>query len=292
MKENRIIETQVERIVIPPDSRERILTQPSPNIHCMDDYNILIAGISELTKGYSAERFPSYYNMILYVYSGSAQVEENGTTQRLNAGEVMTAPIGHTFSYAPLTDHWEIAWIHLVDSPNWNPLFFDTITIRPAQWGQLVKNLMETFITESNTRRADSRQPLRLCTEMISCYLKRELGMENATELKARETLQNLWSQAHADLPRKWTIDELAASAGLCKTYLHRLCTKFYNKSPMNMITTMRMERAAELLSYSNYTLEMIAGEVGYESAFTFSKAFKRYAGISPKEFRQKQSAT
>ena len=127
---------------------------------------------------------------------------------------------------------------------------------------------------------------------MITCYLKRELGTENPTDLKARETLQNLWSQVHADLTRKWTVDELAASAGFCKTYLHRLCTKLYNTSPMNMITTMRMERAAEMLIFTNYTLEMIAGEIGYESAFTFSKAFKRYASISPKEYRQKQSAT
>jgi hypothetical protein len=34
----------------------------------------------------------------------------------------------------------------------------------------------------------------------------------------------------------------------------------------------------------------MIIDEIGYETPFSFSRAFKRYAGISPKKYREWQT--
>lgn len=42
------------------------------------------------------------------------------------------------------------------------------------------------------------------------------------------------------------------------------------------------MQQAEELLANSDLTVQAIAQSVGYTDSFTFSKAFKRYQGISP----------
>jgi len=85
------------------------------------------------------------------------------------------------------------------------------------------------------------------------------------------------------------TVRELSSLAGLCKTSLFRLCEKIHRMTPMEMVTTMRMELASELLSFTNCTLAMIADQTGYKNAFAFSKAFKRRSGTSPKDFRRLQ---
>ena len=48
-----------------------------------------------------------------------------------------------------------------------------------------------------------------------------------------------------------------------------------------------RMRRAEEMLQSTGYKLHQLAAALGYETPFAFSRAFKRYAGISPKQFRK-----
>ncbi|MFA6173366.1 MAG: AraC family transcriptional regulator [Kiritimatiellales bacterium] len=285
----RIIKTSVETVVIPAESREYFLTQPSPDVHCMDDYKIMLAGVSQLTPGYFVERTPSYFNLILYCHRGSALVKGTNQTMEIRPGEVMMIPTGSTYSYKPLGSRWDIVWAHLDNSPEWNSRLGTTLVIRKAQWGAQVKKIMESYIEEANTRRPDSPHALKLCIELLAFYLKRELRPDTPEVIEALARLQALWGSVHENLQHKWTVEEMASSAGLCKTHLHRLCLKLHKTTPMNMVTAMRMEQAAEMLSFTNYTLTMIADGIGYENAFAFSKAFKRYAGISPKEYRSKQ---
>ena len=49
----------------------------------------------------------------------------------------------------------------------------------------------------------------------------------------------------------------------------------------------LRLQRAQELLESSNDKLEVIAANVGYDSAIVFSRAFKRWIGRSPSEYRR-----
>jgi len=56
-----------------------------------------------------------------------------------------------------------------------------------------------------------------------------------------------------------------------------------------DLITELRYERAARLLRESDATALEIALEVGYEDPSHFSRAFKRIASVSPREYRRQQ---
>ncbi len=47
------------------------------------------------------------------------------------------------------------------------------------------------------------------------------------------------------------------------------------------------MQRAARLLAQSDLPVEDIAYQVGYGSAQSFSRAFRRQYGLSPREYRR-----
>jgi AraC-like DNA-binding protein len=51
----------------------------------------------------------------------------------------------------------------------------------------------------------------------------------------------------------------------------------------------MRIQRAQEFLEKTGDKLEAIAPEVGYDSALVFARAFKRWVGLTPSEYRQKR---
>ena len=51
-------------------------------------------------------------------------------------------------------------------------------------------------------------------------------------------------------------------------------------------LTTVRMEKAAELLTARGLTIREVAFRVGYRQPAQFAKAFRRHHGVSPSDFR------
>ena len=58
----------------------------------------------------------------------------------------------------------------------------------------------------------------------------------------------------------------------------------------MTYLTGWRLALAADRLREGDATLEAIARQVGYGSAFALSSAFKRVYGVSPQEHRGRGS--
>ncbi len=92
----------------------------------------------------------------------------------------------------------------------------------------------------------------------------------------------------HADFARAWTLEALAAGAGLSRTALAERFRQAMGDTPMNYLRMVRMQRALRLLSETPLNLEQVALEVGYQDAFSFSKVFKRVMGESPRDFRRR----
>lgn len=82
-------------------------------------------------------------------------------------------------------------------------------------------------------------------------------------------------------------ITEMRTSAlGVSRTRLYRMVKRHHETSPARLVERLRMDEARRLLLESRHSIEVIADQVGYASAFSFSPAFKRFVGKSPLRFR------
>ncbi|MFI6775811.1 AraC family transcriptional regulator [Nocardia sp. NPDC050412] len=84
-----------------------------------------------------------------------------------------------------------------------------------------------------------------------------------------------------------WTVASLAEAVGVSRAALARRFTDLVGEPPMAFLTEWRLALAADLLQESDATIESIARQVGYGSAFALSTAFKRHFGVSPRDHRQ-----
>ena len=84
-------------------------------------------------------------------------------------------------------------------------------------------------------------------------------------------------------------VSDIADYIGINRSYLSGCFRKHLNTSPQEYIINFRMDRACALLETSEYTIQAIASEVGYEDPLTFSKTFKSFRGLSPTEYRKKK---
>ncbi|MFF9012614.1 cupin domain-containing protein [Streptomyces sp. NPDC014870] len=91
------------------------------------------------------------------------------------------------------------------------------------------------------------------------------------------------------DPAHPWTVSSLAAAAGVSRAGLARRFAELVGEPPMAYLTGWRLARAADLLRQTDATVESVARQVGYSSAFALSAAFKRVRGVSPQEFRRRE---
>lgn len=84
-----------------------------------------------------------------------------------------------------------------------------------------------------------------------------------------------------------WTVASLAEAVGVSRAALARRFTDLVGEPPMAFLTEWRLALAADYLQESDATIESIARQVGYGSAFALSTAFKRHFGVSPRDHRQ-----
>ncbi|MDR1701831.1 MAG: AraC family transcriptional regulator, partial [Sporomusaceae bacterium] len=81
----------------------------------------------------------------------------------------------------------------------------------------------------------------------------------------------------HNNYTQKITIKELAAIENYNPTYYCEWFVKKFSQTPLQYMTSLRMEKAKRLLADTNFTVLQIAVQLGYESESSFSKKFFNY---------------
>lgn len=87
----------------------------------------------------------------------------------------------------------------------------------------------------------------------------------------------------------KITLDEIAGRLHANRSYLSRL---YKSRSGMNLfdhILRLRIEKAKEYMLRTDYKIYEISEAVGFDDTGYFSRVFKKYTGMSPKDFKNGQ---
>jgi AraC-like DNA-binding protein len=99
-------------------------------------------------------------------------------------------------------------------------------------------------------------------------------------------TVTSALSAMHAEPARAWTLDSLAGELGVSRATLVRRFTALVGEPPATYLTKWRMDLAARRLRDTDETVDSIAGSVGYQSVYAFSRAFSRARSIPPGRYR------
>ena len=87
------------------------------------------------------------------------------------------------------------------------------------------------------------------------------------------------------------SVEDIAESSGLNRSYFGKIFREAVGKSPQEFLISYRMIKAAELLKRTRYSVSQIGAAVGYPNQLHFSRAFKSVYGVSPRNWRNANSA-
>ena len=82
------------------------------------------------------------------------------------------------------------------------------------------------------------------------------------------------------------SVRELADMCGVSEGYFRAIFTSQTGQSPIDYATTLKINRAKELIRSGLCPISEAAASVGFEDIAYFSRVFKKQIGISPREYK------
>lgn len=274
-----------ESIVFPAGSREDFLEVHRQPHSLYEDHAVRLAGISTLPPGYWVQRQHAEDHLLLFALAPGLRLEGPKKVS-LKPGDLLIAPKDSTYRYKT-TSPCKFLWFHFMSDPHWNHLLQHAVRIRKALYTEEMKRLVLSHLAESDRHQVDRHFFCEGYESLLVAYWERELHTnQSVDEFEKMQQLQNLWAKVREDPSRTWTTEALSQLSGFSESTLHRLTWKMQHSTPQDMVRKARMERAAALISRGALIQDAVATQVGYGNAFSFSRAFKKHFGVSPKQFR------
>lgn len=121
-------------------------------------------------------------------------------------------------------------------------------------------------------------------------YADRKIAAETAAPLLTR--LDNWMGSEHPYLNANLTLAQVADELKISPHHLSQLLNDNLGKNFANYLNSFRVAAAQEKLKEgTNYTLEALGYDCGFNSKSTFYTAFKRHAGLTPAQYQKQVSA-
>jgi AraC-like DNA-binding protein len=164
---------------------------------------------------------------------------------------------------------------------------------RPVDGSAWVTDLLRLALAEGGSKRAGSESILAKLSELMFVEVIRR-HIESLPE-GARGWLSGLRDPhigmalrlIHARPAKQWTLEGLAQEVGLSRTVFAGRFTDYVEVSPMQYVARWRLQLASRLLEQAGVSISQAGAEVGYESEAAFNRAFKKFVGVTPGEWRR-----
>jgi AraC family L-rhamnose operon regulatory protein RhaS len=150
-----------------------------------------------------------------------------------------------------------------------------------------IRDLLENYKAEPNI----SRMKLHINELIMETYemLKKSKHPLDTSLTHAQRTVELFLSDLVNHLPLEWTLETMAKHCGMGRSQFSNYTRKIINQSPMNYLIEVRVAAAKKMLQENtSLNITEIAMACGFQSAQYFATQFRKYTGISPRDFRRK----
>ena len=243
-------------------------------LHAHDDYFQLIFIVSGTGDALiDAERRPFHAGQMLFLRPGLKHGLQAGPTD-----PVRTLDTKFVLHRANLR-----AACRRLDAfhPKVDPRVFallEAIHAEARRHGPFTNELCQTLFAQLLLRLLQQEPPATLAPLATTTVTADDDDLAQRLERFLRENCASLINQ-----------QTLSAALHYSYRHLHNVWLKHHRESPLQALWHYRVDRATQLIRYSDYELKRIAELTGFASVHHFTRVFTRFAGISPARWRQRE---
>lgn len=233
---------------------------------------------------------------LLYISAGRTYFSLDGGQREISAGSMVLYRPGESQEYYYQSeDSPEVYWVHF--SGYEAPRILDKIGFSdtPVLFCGLSYHYPELFrqiILELQLKRPCFEELLCFYLQHIFTEIHRsqlEISADKYQNLEDMETAVHYFNEFYT---RNISIEEYARDRHMSVSWFIRCFKQYMGISPMQYITSIRINKAKELLMNTNYSVQEISSLSGYENPLYFSRIFHKQTGFSPSHYRKEAGLT
>ncbi len=264
--------------------------------------NRMIFSVSDVIQqechAYDIVRFPFITPFFCFIRKGTGYVEVNGTTHRLETGNVLffdptlelkiQADEQHSLElyvvlFTYLTESKQLNNQHLYEKEGYFPIKGEIYIRSQSQ----ILHLLEELNASMKSIDESERFRQKILLERLFYIFVQDLYASTTSE-DALQAIEHTVKYVDRHYMTKISLEDLSKKARVSPSYYSRLFKMSTGVSLSDYVTRLRINRAKELLLMPNYRCKEVAQSLGYVDEFYFSKMFKKVLGVSPTDYTQK----
>ena len=242
-----------------------------------------------------------------YFIKGSGVYDINEHKIHFNAGDIVFVPIGAKHKISNIDEDIEFVdiWFDAEKLKLGEKSFIDdcyrVFSKSPANKHYIINGSSENYkmlrdvivgiYDESIKKCVGHFSVLRSLLGVLLVMFFREFNIDIADDhimLSAKnDGIEKSMEYICDRLGGKFTLDELAKVACMSRKHYCTTFKKINGTTPWEYITSKKIEMACELLITTKKTIIEIAFECGFSNSANFNRAFRKYSGKTPSEYRK-----
>lgn len=237
---------------------------------------------------------------IIYFIRGSYEVYREERNQKVKGGTIYFVPLHEVHSVRSLIDEGEyISVIVDLSAISMNPEhYFQKSFVQPLQNGNLrlprmlssrdpgYKELV-VYLEQLRAQPVDAIKRfscvMGFCAELMQYCTVTENNVHAVQEQYS--LVKACVDYMHANYSQVISLEKLASHVHVHPNYLCAVFKKDVGMTVLEYLSSIRIERARDLLGRKNLSITQIAEQCGFRSISTFQRTFKAYTGTTPSKF-------
>ena len=250
----------------------------------LERFGFIQCGIAHCRELFTIQRTNMHKHMLLYTVKGKGWLKSATQQFALEPGSLAVVPAGIINTFGIEQEDWQIAWVFLDPSKNWQGLVNASIDYHLTSVTEAVYAAVLLLLRARMTPIKISGEIVKVTTAQLSLLVKASLDHSLSSK---QLRLKRVFDDAQRQLHREWDVEQLAALFPCSSPHFHRLCKQYFGHSPVAYLTKMRMEYASRLLLSTDWAVAHIGELVGYTVLANFSARFKVWSGQTPRQYRK-----
>ncbi|MFD0670684.1 AraC family transcriptional regulator [Cohnella sp. GCM10027633] len=218
-------------------------------------------------------------------FEGKGVLELRGERRELHPGTFVFVPRGESCAYFCPDGDWKFYFIHM-----------DTL--------DMARRLdLPIGVPVSSSAMPEA---VRICERLIDDLIIRPKGYEFATQLKLQQLLllfaqeqetsegtrrypelDDVLYEMHKNIAGSADMEDFVRRSGLSRTVFYERFRARTGKSPSRYTLELKLASAKANLETTSASVKEIAAALRFYDEFHFSKLFKQYFGLSPRDYRR-----
>lgn len=224
----------------------------------------------------------------LYILDGSYIYRTAEGKKEAARGDAVYLPVFSEYSYEILGGKAECIYVEfLLEAEEGGEVRIEPLCSAPqilhrSGDGRTLHSLFHELLSAAVTDRFAALANLY----RLICLLERERSERESGSLHLGKIAPAVrYIQSHYQCPI--AAAELSALCGISEGHMRRLFLQKLGLSPVRYKNALAAEAACTLLRMDGMSVGEVAAALGYPDIYTFSQAFKKEIGVSPKKYAQ-----